>query len=42
MKPFRIKMAHQLIVEYELNRKMHVYVSSWLGLTSLTETEPSF
>ena len=27
MKPFRIKMAHQLIVNYGLYRKMHVYVS---------------
>ena len=27
MKPFRIKMAHQLIVNYELYRKMNVYVS---------------
>lgn len=25
MKPFRIKMAHQLIVNYGLYRKMHVY-----------------
>lgn len=25
MKPFRIKMTHQLIIEYELYRKMHVY-----------------
>ena len=28
MKPFRIKMAHQLIVNYGLYRKMSVYVSS--------------
>ena len=27
MKPFRIKMAHQLIIGYELYRKMNVYVS---------------
>ena len=27
MKPFRIKMAHQLIVNYGLYRKMSVYVS---------------
>jgi len=26
MKPFRIKMAHQLIVNYELYRKMNVYI----------------
>jgi hypothetical protein len=26
MKPFRIKMAHQLIIGYELYRKMNVYV----------------
>lgn len=25
MKPFRIKMTHQLIIEYELYRKMNVY-----------------
>lgn len=28
MKPFRIKMAHQLIVNYGLYRKMSVYVST--------------
>ena len=27
MKPFRIKMAHQLIVNYGLYRRMNVYVS---------------
>ena len=27
MKPFRIKMAHQLIVNYGLYRKMSIYVS---------------
>ena len=27
MKPFRIKMTHQLIIEYELYRRMQVYVS---------------
>ena len=27
MKPFRIKMAHQLILEYGLYRKMNTYVS---------------
>ena len=27
MKPFRIKIAHQLIIAYELYRKMNVYVS---------------
>jgi len=27
MKPFRIKMAHQLIVNYGLYRKMNIYVS---------------
>jgi histone deacetylase 1/2 len=26
MKPFRIKMTHQLILSYGLYRKMHVYV----------------
>lgn len=25
MKPFRIKMTHQLVVNYGLYRKMHVY-----------------
>lgn len=25
MKPFRIKMAHQLIIGYEMYRKMNVY-----------------
>lgn len=25
MKPFRIKIAHQLIIAYELYRKMNVY-----------------
>ena len=28
MKPFRIKMAHQLIVNYGLYRKMSVYVGA--------------
>lgn len=29
MKPFRIKMAHQMIIAYELYRKMNVYVSDY-------------
>lgn len=33
MKPFRIKMAHQLIVNYELYRKMNVYVSAFVSVT---------
>ena len=34
MKPFRIKMAHQLIVNYGLYRKMSIYVS--LNLLMIT------
>ena len=36
MKPFRIKMTHQLIVNYGLYRKMHVYVSLTNSLTLLS------
>ena len=36
MKPFRIKMTHQLIVNYGLYRKMHVYVSLANTLTLLS------
>ena len=36
MKPFRIKMTHQLVVNYGLYRKMHVYVSLLNELTLLS------
>ena len=36
MKPFRIKMAHQLIVNYGLYRKMSVYVSQKWIISSST------
>ena len=38
MKPFRIKMAHQLIVNYGLYRKMSVYVSQEYLAYSLIST----
>lgn len=39
MKPFRIKMAHQLILSYGLYRKMSVYVriSPFNYVSNLTE-----
>lgn len=41
MKPFRIKMAHQLIVNMGLYRKMNVYVSApFLNLYISFHTEP--
>jgi histone deacetylase 1/2 len=36
MKPIRIKMAHQLIVNYGLYRKMEVYEPHWATLNELT------
>jgi len=36
MKPIRIKMAHQLIVNYGLYRKMEVYEPHWANYTELT------
>jgi histone deacetylase 1/2 len=36
MKPIRIKMAHQLIVNYGLYRKMEVYEPHWADYTELT------
>lgn len=35
MKPIRIKMAHQLIVNYGLYRKMDVYEPHWADYTEL-------
>jgi len=36
MKPIRIKMAHQLIVNYGLYRKMDVYEPHWATFNELT------
>lgn len=36
MKPIRIKMAHQLIVNYGLYRKMEVYEPHWADNNELT------
>lgn len=36
MKPIRIKMAHQLIVNYGLYRKMDVYEPHWASVNELT------
>jgi histone deacetylase 1/2 len=36
MKPIRIKMAHQLIVNYGLYRKMDVYEPHWATFDELT------
>jgi histone deacetylase 1/2 len=36
MKPIRIKMAHQLIVNYGLYRKMEVYEPHWATVNELT------
>lgn len=36
MKPIRIKMTHQLIVNYGLYRKMDVYEPHWATLNELT------
>ena len=36
MKPIRIKMSHQLIVNYGLYRKMDVYEPHWATVDELT------
>lgn len=36
MKPIRIKMAHQLIVNYGLYRKMDVYEPHWATFNEMT------
>jgi histone deacetylase 1/2 len=42
MKPFRIKIAHQLIIAYELYRKMNVYVSIKIFRKNSIATKQSF
>jgi histone deacetylase 1/2 len=41
MKPIRIKMAHQLIVNYGLYRKMEVYEPHWATFNELTNFHSS-
>lgn len=39
MKPFRIKMTHQLVVNYGLYRKMSVYVSTTISEVQMPEAQ---
>ncbi len=40
MKPFRIKMAHQLVLAYGLYRKMQVYVLIFTHYDSISIATP--